>query len=165
MRVAQHQRIVPSPPLPSPLLRSANMRVSPRQAKIMTTVVCLSVQYPFTHSLNAQGLSATSISASEGFNSEEAVRRATDSLKRQDYFLAARSCMGSLEQDVRNPAAIQVLLSRFGKRGGGALTGVTCIKIGTAVLLARLRAVLVDVTRNILTRTLLPLMDALAGVQ
>lgn len=50
----------------------------------------------------------TAIGAHEGFDSEEAVRRATDSLKRQDYFVAAQSCMGSLGQNVRDPAAIQV---------------------------------------------------------
>ncbi|CAM9572532.1 unnamed protein product, partial [Ectocarpus sp. 8 AP-2014] len=67
-----------------------------------------------TARIDPEGLSATLLSASNtGFNSEEAVRRATDSLKRQDYFLAARSCMSSLEQDVRNPVAIQVLQESF----------------------------------------------------
>lgn len=46
----------------------------------------------------------------EGLDSEAAVRRAMNSLKRQDYFLAVQSCMGSLGQNVRDPAAIQVRL-------------------------------------------------------
>lgn len=45
------------------------------------------------------------------------MRRATDSLKRQDYFLAVQSCMGSLEQNVRDPAAIQVLSSARRRAG------------------------------------------------
>lgn len=65
----------------------------------------------------AQGLSAARITAcNSGIDSEEAIRRATDSLKRQDYFRAAQSCMGSLWQDVRNPAAIQVTVL-FGGEG------------------------------------------------
>ncbi|CAM9469568.1 unnamed protein product, partial [Scytosiphon promiscuus] len=63
---------------------------------------------------DAEGLTAARKTANDiGFDSEEAVRRATDSLQRHDYFLAARSCMDSLWQDVRNPAAIQVLQESF----------------------------------------------------
>eukprot|EP00903_Cladosiphon_okamuranus_P012671 g11851.t1 len=52
---------------------------------------------------------AIAIGVREGFESEEAVRRAIKLLKRQDYFLAVQSCMSSLGQNVRDPAAIQVL--------------------------------------------------------
>lgn len=53
------------------------------------------------------------------FNSEEAIKRATDSLKRQDYLVAARSCMASLEKDVRNSVALQVQVMPAGAPGGG----------------------------------------------
>lgn len=42
------------------------------------------------------------------FEGAKAVHRAADLLRRHDYLLAARSCITSLDKDVRNPAALRV---------------------------------------------------------
>lgn len=74
--------------------------------------------------MNRRQISSSTVHEGEGFNSEEAVKRASLSLKQQDYLLAARSSMNSLVEDVRNSQALQARMTRKGaaKVGGGGLS-------------------------------------------